>query len=332
VLAIPLTVHDAAPQQTPLAQAESPLHVTEQLRPVHDAPDEHAASPEHAIVVESAFVATPPTHAEEPEQAMSQLPASQVTDPVHDDAPHLTEQLAPAQVTSPHELAAVQSTAQLLAALQSTSTSDDEGAVTEHGTPAGHLGHPSMSEHAMTHVPPLQVSPAPTQRAAHSAAALVPPPSAAPLPASAMAPSGVLVPASNLVVSPTSSSFCASGGSASGAELASGGPVDASRGAPSRSSRRAPSRPPPSAGLAPRPLAPRPHPAIHAASKTARRARGANPERYADRIQPRMPDEAHSVDPAGQRAIAGLTRPTPPFWCGRGAGERGRSAGEASDG
>jgi hypothetical protein len=93
-----------------------------------------------------------------------------------DEAPHATEQVAPAQVMLPHALAAVQSTTQLLAALQSTSRSDDDGAETEQGMPAGQLAHPPRSEQRMTQVPALHV-PTPAQRAVQRAAAVGLPPS-----------------------------------------------------------------------------------------------------------------------------------------------------------
>jgi hypothetical protein len=99
VLGVPLTVHEAAPQHTPLEQAERPLHMMAQLRPVHDAPEGHAASPVQAICPASALTVTPPTHDDSPEQAMSQVPALQVTAPVHEDEPQVTEHVAPPQLT-----------------------------------------------------------------------------------------------------------------------------------------------------------------------------------------------------------------------------------------
>jgi hypothetical protein len=245
---------------------------------VQDAPDEHDASPVHSILPASVFTATWPMQDDEPEQAMSQLAALQVTVPVHDDAPHVTEQVAPAQITLPHALAALQSTAQSLAALQSTSISDDDGVETEHGMPAGQLAQPPKIEQWMTQVPPLQV-PTPPQRAAQRAAAVGPPPSDASGPVSAAALSDASGWTSAFASCTTPSSGCASA-------MTPSSPVTESPAiAASDAVASTPSTAAASPALGARPLARRPHPATQADETTRRNVvlRG-RPRAYAGRI------------------------------------------------
>jgi hypothetical protein len=282
LLAMPLTVHDVAPQHTPLEQASAP-QVMAQLFPVHDALEVHAAIPAHAILLLSAFVVTPPMHDDSPVQAMLQVPALHVTLPEHDPVPHETEHVAPAHVTLAHALSAVQSMTQALAALQSTLTSDAPTGVTEHGMPAGQVGHPPVSEQPMTHVP-FWHAPTPAQRAAQRAAEAAPP-SGATVPESWLPPSGA-PPASPDASPPAPASSGIWTAPASLGTFAS--PAVAS--GPS---------PVPSLGDSPRPPTPTPHPVVaksHAATSLATRCPSPGPRiATAARFTKRRPSAGRMV-------------------------------------
>lgn len=188
MLCTPSIVQAVAPQHTTPEQVVTLLQVMAHDCPAQAVRDEHDPVPVHRMWLVAAVVVTFPLHDEMPEQVMSHVPASQATAPVQDAIPQVTAQDEPAQVTAPHDPVDLQSTTHWLAALQSTATSNEPGAVTEHGMPAGHLGQPAAVQ-AMTQVPPMQVpAPGPLHRKAHSAAATGPPPSGPGTPESSPGP------------------------------------------------------------------------------------------------------------------------------------------------
>jgi hypothetical protein len=259
---LPLIVHGLARQQMPPEHDVRLAHVTAQDFPEHWLGEEHDAMPVQAIwLLVPALVVIAPLQDDVPVHSMSQLAAVQLTVPEHEAMPHETRHDEPAHVTEPQEAVVLQSTTQLLAALQSTATAVPPGGVTEHGTPAGHLGQ-AVPVHATTHVPPLQV-PTPAHREAHSAFA------AGPASADAIAAS---------VPGPASS--C---GSASTPSVPSAVLTAASSGAvASRTGTTVPASP----GIPSRPLAPSSHPVPSApvAMRTRASPRYRGPSAYARRI------------------------------------------------
>jgi hypothetical protein len=102
-------------------------------------------------------------HEDMPAQVMSQDPAVHATGPEQDCDPHVSAHEEPEQDTPAHELMAEQSMVHALAALQSTLAIEAIAAVTEQGTPAGHVNfaQPGGAEHERTQVPALHVPASP---------------------------------------------------------------------------------------------------------------------------------------------------------------------------
>ena len=106
---------------------------------------EHEAMPEQVTAHVALVHATAPGHAAVPVHFRSQRSRASHCTLVHELIPHCTAHVAPAQITEPHAVAAVQSMLHALAAVQSMAAEAPTPAVTAQGTPGGPRAVPGRS-------------------------------------------------------------------------------------------------------------------------------------------------------------------------------------------